>query len=137
MDTQHSARENILDIHSQAAESTRKIARYLIDRIEENISDEPKFYRMLQQSDRASLTLQRLSSILGNLIPIEQSLLDKKLDLLTNIKGSKELQKSDFELIIYFVKDLGLIKDGAENDIDKIYNQYLGNSEEEKISHVN
>jgi hypothetical protein len=122
---QMTIKENIVNIHSKTIESIRKIAGYLISRIEETINDEHKFHRILTQSDRASLTLQRLSSIMGNVIPMEQGLMDRKMSLLTKFEINKELERDDFELIIYFAKELGLIKEGSENDVDEIYGQYL------------
>lgn len=124
-----SSQKDIVEMHSQAAASTRKIASYLITRIERSIDDDMKFYKILQQSDRASLTLQRLSAILGHLIPMEQRLLDRKLGLLSSSEESDELQKTEFELIIHFIKDLGLIKDGVGDNLDKIYQDYLAKLE--------
>ncbi|MCE2992943.1 MAG: hypothetical protein ACK5WS_01970 [Alphaproteobacteria bacterium] len=121
---QKSDKVNITKEHKDVAEHTRKITTHLLELIGQHINDEEKFYKVLQQSDRASLTLQRLSSTLGHLVPLERTFVDQKKTLK---QKRKDISKEDCEVIISLVKQWGLLKEGSEREIDRIVEQYMMN----------
>lgn len=116
--------EGLLFAHSDVAGSTRLIAKFLIEKIADSITDEQKFYKLIHQSDRASLTLQRLCSILTQLIPLEHNILSQQLDMMRSSPDNKQITREDCELIINIVRQWGLLKEDSDDDIDKIIDQY-------------
>lgn len=119
-----SDKTNISKEHKDVAEHTRKITQHLLELIAQNINDEEEFYKVLRQSDRASLTLQRLSSTLGHLVPLERAFADQEKPVRSK---RKDISKEDCEVIISLVKQWGLLKDGSEDEIDRIVCQYMMN----------
>ena len=111
--------EGLLFAHQDVTESARKIARHLIGKIANSIGEEEVFYKLIQRSDRASLTLQRLCSIICHIIPIEQNLMGKQTELFPSRKENR-LTTQDFEIILHAANQFGLLKEGAENMIHDI-----------------
>lgn len=112
--------ENLLIEHQDVAESARKIAQFLVHEIALHVGNEEEFFKLINKSDRASLTLQRLCSILRHLIPIEQNLMGKQLQLFPKSKKRDELSAQDFELILEAAKQFGLLKEGADEKVQDI-----------------
>ncbi len=112
--------ENLLIEHQDVAESARKIAQFLVRKIAFHVGNDDKFFDLLEKSDRASLTLQRLCSILRHLIPIEQSLMGRQLQLFPKPKKLDELTAQDFEIILQAAKQFGLLKEGANEKVHDI-----------------
>lgn len=117
--------EGLIAAHKDVAECTREIAQHLVGSIAKSIPDEHHFRKMIQQSDRASLTLQRLSSILGHLIPLEHRILDKQKAASTKRRSNRGITKVDCEIVVNLAKQWGILKEGSEEQIDKILNKYM------------
>lgn len=129
----HETQENLLFEHQDVAESARRIAQFLVRKIAFHIGDDEQFYRLIQKSDRASLTLQRLCSIICHLIPVEQNLMGKQQQLFPKAKKPNDLTAQDFEIILHAAKQFGLLKEGAEHMVhDIIADLYCRQREREK-----
>ena len=121
--------EVLLLTHSDVARSTRKIAEFIVEKISDSVSDEKDFYKVMQQSDRASLTLQRLCSILTQIIPLEHNILSQQLDINKSSSKEQDITRQDCEIILNIVRQWGLLKDDCDDEIENIINKYEAGNE--------
>lgn len=115
-----------LDSYSQVARNTHDVVRRLISAIAEVISDEQKFMEMLKRTDRAALTIYRLSSALERVVSLE----GKIYNMWQNVDdGSKErnknLTREECQMIISMVREWGLLSEGYNSEkIEAILSRY-------------
>lgn len=121
--------EGLLFTHSDVARSTRRIAEFIVEKISNSVSDEKEFYKVMQQSDRASLTLQRLCAILTQIIPLEHNILSQQLDINKSSSKDQEITRQDCEIILNIVRQWGLLKDGCDDEIENVINKYEADNE--------
>ncbi len=125
------SREGLLFAHQDVANRTRAIANFLIEKLAENTNDESKFSKLIQQSDRASLTLQRLSSILTNIIPLEHNLLERQIEIAKRSPNNRRITRQDCEIVISLARGWGLLRDGCDDDIEKVIDMYETKKDED------
>jgi hypothetical protein len=108
--------------HQDIARSIRRISEYMIKRFAANIDSDAKFLELIPKFDRASLTLQRLNSIICNILPMEQKILEARIELLP--PPSSQLTNEDFAMVISTAKQFGLLKEGAEDKIEDLIDEF-------------
>ena len=108
--------------HQDIAHSIRRISEYLIKRFAANIENNAKFLELIPKFDRASLTLQRLSSIICHILPMEQKILGARIELLP--PSTNKLTNEDFAMVIATAKQFGLLKEGAEEKIEDLIDEF-------------
>ena len=114
----------LLYVHQDVAHSIRKISEYLIKRFASNIDYDEKFLELIPKFDRASLTLQRLSSIICHIIPMEQKILGQRIELLPSSTPTKNLSSTDLEMVMVVAKQFGLLKEDADEKIEELIAEF-------------
>lgn len=117
-------KEQLLNAHQGVAVDTREALKFLMQSLANATDDEERFFENVAKSDKAALVLQRINSALSKLIAIERKLLRQRLAL--ENKGIKErsITRQDCELVISLVRGWGLLRDGSDEAVEKIIDNY-------------
>lgn len=110
----------LLNNHQEVAQNVRKISEYMVEQLAKARGDEKKFLELAPKFDRVSLTLQRLCSIICNILPMEEKILNKRIELLPEANEEQKLTPRDFQMVILVAKEYGLLKEGSDEKLHEV-----------------